>query len=119
PQGGVMVAYSGGRVEAAEADARGIAMQLAAMRPRSLTRDQVPEEVVGEERRIAAQGALGEGKPEAAIPRIVEGKVNAFCKDTVLLDQQSVVEPKKSVSQILAEAGLTVTSFVRIEVGQD
>ena len=114
-----MVAYSDGRDEAAEADARGIAMQVAAMRPRYLTRDQVPAEVVAEERRIAEQSAREEGKPEAAIPRIVEGKVNAFFKDTVLLDQQSVVDPKKSVSQVLAEAGLTVISFVRIEVGQD
>ncbi len=119
PQVGVMVAYSDGRDEAAEADARGIAMQVAAMRPRYLTRDQVPAEVVAEERRIAEQSAREEGKPEAAIPRIVEGKVNAFFKDTVLLDQQSVVDPKKSVSQVLAEAGLTVISFVRIEVGQD
>lgn len=126
PQVGVLVAYEGGRGEAAsgtanpaaEADARGVAMQVAAMRPRYLTREEVPAEVVESERRIAEQTAREEGKPEGAVPKIVEGRVNAFFKDWVLLDQASVVEPKKSVAQVIAEAGLTVTGFVRFEVGQ-
>lgn len=122
----MLVAYEGGRGEAAsgtanpaaEADARGVAMQVAAMRPRYLTREEVPAEVVESERRIAEQTAREEGKPEGAVPKIVEGRVNAFFKDWVLLDQASVVEPKKSVAQVIAEAGLTVTGFVRFEVGQ-
>jgi elongation factor Ts len=119
PQVGVLVAYTDGRDEAADADARGIAMQIAAMRPRYVTRDEVPEEAIATERRLAEQTAREGGKPDAAVPKIVEGRVNAFFKDLVLVEQASVVEPKKSVSQVLAEAGLTVTSFVRFEVGQN
>lgn len=119
PQVGVLVAYQNGRDEAAESDARGVAMQIAAMRPRYLTREDVPAEVVESERRIAEQTAREEGKPEAAVPKIVEGRVNAFFKDSVLREQPSVVEPKRSVAQVLTETGLTVTGFVRFEVGQD
>jgi elongation factor Ts len=118
PQVGVLVGYSGGSDEAALADARGVAMQIAAMRPRYLTRADVPAEVVDSERRIAEQTAREEGKPEAAVPKIVEGRVNAFFKDSVLLEQASVVEPKKSVAQVATEAGLTITGFVRFEVGR-
>jgi elongation factor Ts len=118
PQVGVLVGYSGGSDEAALADARGVAMQIAAMRPRYLTREDVPAEVVDSERRIAEQTAREEGKPEAAVPKIVEGRVNAFFKDSVLLEQASVVEPKKSVTQVTTEAGLTITGFVRFEVGR-
>lgn len=117
PQVGVLAAYSGGGDDAV-ADARSVAMQIAAMRPRYLTRDEVPEDVVADERRVAEQTAREEGKPEAALPKIIEGRVNAFFKDTVLLEQASVVEQKKSVSQVLAEAGLTVSGFARFEVGQ-
>lgn len=118
PQVGVLVAYSGGSDETAESDARSIAMQIAAMRPRFLTRDEVPADVVATERRLAEQTAREEGKPEAAIPKITEGRVNAFFKDYVLLEQASVVEPKKTVATVLTEAGLTVHRFVRFEVGQ-
>ncbi|HLU44349.1 MAG: translation elongation factor Ts [Mycolicibacterium hassiacum] len=118
PQVGVMVAYTGGRDEAAESDARGVAMQIAAMRPRYLRREDVPADVIESERRIAEQTAREEGKPEAALPKIVEGRVNAFFKDWVLMEQASVVEPKQTVAQVVAEAGLTITDFVRFEVGQ-
>jgi elongation factor Ts len=119
PQVGVLLAYSAGKGdEAADADARALAMQIAAMRPRYLTREDVPAEVVESERRIAEQIAREEGKPEAAMPKIVDGRVNAFFKDSVLVEQASVVEPKKSVAQVLTETGLTVTGFVRFEVGQ-
>jgi elongation factor Ts len=119
PQVGVLIAYADGKHdEAAEADARALAMQVAAMRPRYLTREDVPAEVVESERRIAEQIAREEGKPEGAITKIVDGRVNAFFKDSVLVEQASVVEQKKSVAQVLAEAGLTVTGFVRFEVGQ-
>ncbi len=118
PQVGVMVEYTGKDDTAAESDARGVAMQIAAMRPRYLTREEVPAEVVESERRIAEQSARDEGKPEQAISKIVEGKVNAFYKDFVLLEQSSVQEQKRTVKQLLAEAGITVTRFVRFEVGQ-
>ena len=104
--------------EAADSDARGIAMQIAAMRPKYLTRDEVPADVVATERRIAEETAREEGKPEAALPKIVEGRVNGFFKDFVLVEQTSVSDHKKTVKQVLAEAGIEVTRFVRFEVGQ-
>ena len=119
PQVGVLVQYTGKTDEAGDADARGIGMQIAAMRPRFLTRDEVPAEVVDSERRIAEETAKEEGKPEKALPKIVEGRVNSFFKDYVLLEQSSVVDNKKSVKQIADEAGLTITRFVRFEVGQE
>lgn len=113
PQVGVLVAYAGD-----EEAARGAAMQIAAMRPQYLTRDDVPADVVENERRIAEATAKEEGKPEAAWPKIVEGRVNGFFKDTVLLEQASVVDNKKTVAQVLADAGTTVTAFARFEAGQ-
>jgi elongation factor Ts len=118
PQVGVGVSYTGKSDEAGLDDARGVAMQIAAMRPKYLSRDEVPAEVVESERRIAEETAREEGKPAAALPRIVEGRVNAFFKDFVLVEQPSVTDQKKSVKQILDEAGITVNRFVRFEVGQ-
>ncbi|MFC0508534.1 translation elongation factor Ts [Micromonospora costi] len=118
PAVGVLVQYAGKSDEAGDADARGVAMQIAAMRPQYLTRDEVPADVVESERRIAEQTAREENKPEAALPKIVEGRVNSFFKDYVLLEQASVTDNKKSVKQVLAEAGIEVTRFVRFEVGQ-
>ncbi|WP_410813050.1 translation elongation factor Ts [Micromonospora sp. 067-2] len=118
PAVGVLVQYSGKADEAGDADARGVAMQIAAMRPKYVTRDEVPAEVVESERRIAEQTAREENKPEAALSKIVDGRVNAFFKDYVLIDQASVADNKKSVKQVLAEAGIEVTRFVRFEVGQ-
>jgi elongation factor Ts len=115
PQVGVLVSYTGGD----EPTARGVGMQVAAMRPRYLSRDDVPADIVETERRIAEQGALKEGKPEAALPKIVEGKLNAYFKGAVLLEQASVHDSKKSVQQAAADAGLTITGFVRFEVGGD
>ncbi|GAA0457925.1 elongation factor Ts [Paractinoplanes deccanensis] len=119
PQVGVLVQYEGKSDEAADADARGIGMQIAAMRPRFLTREEVPADVVESERRIAEETAKEEGKPEKALPKIVEGRVNSFFKDFVLLEQASVVDNKKTVKQIAEEAGLNITRFVRFEVGQE
>jgi len=113
PQVGVMVAYTGD-LDAA----KGAAMQIAAMRPQYLMRDEVPAETVENERRIAEATAKEEGKPEAALPKIVDGRVNAFFKDTVLLEQPSVVDGKKSVAQVLADAKTEVTGFARFEIGQ-
>ena len=113
PQVGVIVAYTGD-----EAAARGAAMQVAAMRPQYLTREDVPADVVANERHIAEATAKEEGKPEAALPKIVDGRVNGFFKDTVLLEQPSVVDNKKNVAAVLAEAGTSVTAFARFEPGQ-
>jgi len=78
----------------------------------------VPAEVVETERRIAEATARKEGKPEAALPKIVEGRVNAFFKDNVLLEQASVHDNKKTVKAMLDEAGVTITRFARFEVGE-
>jgi elongation factor Ts len=114
PQVGVLLAYEGDDEETA----KNVAMQVAAMRPQYLTRDEVPAEVIENERRIAEETARNEGKPEQAIPRIVEGRLEGFFKDAVLVEQPSVHDPKKTVGQLLADAGVTVTRFVRFEVGQ-
>jgi elongation factor Ts len=119
PQVGVMVQYTGKSDEAADDDARAVGMQIAAMRPRYLTRDEVPADVVETERRIAEETAKEEGKPEKALPKIIEGRVNSFFKDFVLLEQSSVVDNKKTVKQIADAAGLQITRFVRFEVGQE
>ena len=86
--------------------------------PKYVTRDEVPEDVVANERRIAEETAREEGKPEAALPKIIEGRVNGFFKDVVLLEQASVTDSKKTVKALLDEAGVTVTRFARFEVGQ-
>jgi elongation factor Ts len=119
PQVGVLVQYTGKNDEAADSDARGIGMQITAMRPKFLSREEVPAEVVETERRVAEQTAREEGKPEQALPRIIEGRVNSFFKDFVLLEQASVVDNKKTVKQIATEAGIEITRFVRFEVGQE
>jgi elongation factor Ts len=114
PAIGVAVEYSGGSEDAA----RSLAMHIAAARPRYLTREDVPAEAVETERRVAEQTAKEEGKPEQAIGRIVEGRVNAYFKDFVLLEQPSITEPKRTVKQVIGDAGLTVERFARFEVGQ-
>ncbi|CAM3232200.1 translation elongation factor Ts [Stackebrandtia soli] len=114
PQVGVMVSYAGD----AEV-ARSIGMQIAAMRPRYLTQDEVPADVIESERRVAEQTAREDGKPEQAITKIVEGKVNAYYKDFVLLNQASVSDNKKTVAKLLEEGKTTVTAFARFEVGQE
>ena len=114
PAVGVLVEYQGDSPDAA----RAVAMQVAAMRPRYVTRDEVPDDVVAHERRIAEQTAREEGKPEQALPKIVEGRLSGFFKDTVLLEQASVQDSKKTVRAVLNEAGVTVQRFARFEVGQ-
>jgi elongation factor Ts len=95
-----------------------VAHQVAAMRPQYVSRDDVPEDVVTNERRIAEQVTREEGKPEQAIPKIVEGRLNAFFKDIALVEQPSVRDPKKSVKQLLADSGATVRGFARFQIGQ-
>jgi elongation factor Ts len=101
-----------------ESVARDLAQQIAAMRPQYVTRDEVPAEVTEKERRIAEQITREEGKPEQAIPKIVEGRVGAFYKDVVLTEQAFVKEPKQSVAQVLKADGVTVRGFARFQVGQ-
>jgi elongation factor Ts len=114
PAVGVLVEYDGGSAETA----RAVAMQVAAMKPRYVTCEDVPDDVLASERRIAEETARQEGKPEQALPRIVEGRLNGFFKDTVLLEQSSVQDSKKTVKAILNDAGVTVRRFARFEVGQ-
>jgi len=111
PQVGVLVEYDG----ADDTAARAAAMQIAAMRPQYLTRDEVPAETVANERRIAEATAKEEGKPAQALPKIIEGRVNAFFKDVVLLDQPSVTDPKTTVGKQLDAAGVKIKRFVRFE----
>ena len=114
PAVGVLVEFEGGDNNAAHA----VALQIAALKAKYLTRDEVPADVVANERHVAEETAKAEGKPEAALPKIIEGRVNGFFKDVVLLEQPSVSDNKKSVKALLDEAGVTVTRFVRFEVGQ-
>jgi elongation factor Ts len=114
PQVGVLVQFSGPDQNAA----RTAAMQIAAMRPSYLTRDDVPADVVETERRVAEAKAREDGRPEQALPKIIEGSVNAYFKNNVLLEQASVVDNKKTVKALLDEAGVTITKFAHFEVGQ-
>ena len=111
PQVGVLVEYEGSDASAA----RGAAMQIAAMRPQYVSRDDVPPELVENERRIAEATAKEEGRPEQALPKIVEGRLNSYFKDVALLDQPSVTDNKVAVGKQLDEAGIKVLRFVRFE----
>lgn len=113
PAVGVLVEYDGADADAA----RGAAMQIAAMRPQYLNRDEVPADIVERERSIAEATAKEEGKPEQAIAKITEGRLNGFFKEVALLDQPSVTDNKKSVKQVLDEAGVEIKRFARFEVG--
>jgi elongation factor Ts len=98
--------------------ARDLAQQIAAMRPLYTTREDVPADVLEKERRIAEQITRDEGKPEQAIPKIVEGRVNSYFKDVVLTEQAFVKDNKATIKQVLATGNLTVTGFARFQVGQ-
>jgi elongation factor Ts len=113
PQIGVLLAVEGGD----EATARDVALHIAAMSPTVLTTDEVPEETLENERRVAHETAVNEGKPEQALPKIVEGRVKGYLKENVLLEQAYSKDNKKTVAQVLSDAGLTVTSFARFRVG--
>jgi elongation factor Ts len=118
PAVGVLVEYEAGDADKGTAAAHAVALQIAALKAKYLTRDEVPEDIVANERRIAEETAKSEGKPEQALPKIVEGRLTGFFKDVVLLDQPSVSDSKKSVKALLDDAGVTVSRFVRFEVGQ-
>lgn len=112
PQIGVLVA-----IDKPADVAHDVALHVAAMAPTYLDREAVPEDVVASERRIAEETAREEGKPEPALQRIVEGRVNGFFKENVLLEQAFAKDNKKTVKQVLTEAGVTPAGFARFRVG--
>ena len=97
--------------------AKDVAQHIAAFSPTFLTRAEVPADVVETEKRLAEETSREEGKPEAALPKIVEGRVNGFFKENVLLEQSFAKDPKKTVQKILDEAGVTLKRFARFRVG--
>ena len=113
PQVGVVVAYSGDDAETA----RSIAQHISFANPAYVTKDQVPAGDVENERRIVEEISRGEGKPEAALPKIVEGRVNAFFKQVALLEQDYARDNKLTISKVVADAKITVTGFARFKVG--
>jgi len=113
PQVGVLLATD----QVDQVVAHDIAMHIAAYSPIYLSREDVPAETVESERRIAEQTAKEEGKPEAALPKIVQGRMNGFFKENVLVDQAFAKDPKQSVGQVLKAAGGQVTGFARFRVG--
>jgi len=113
PQIGVVVAYTGDDAETA----RSIAQHISFANPSYLTREDVPAADVEKEREIVTEISRNEGKPEAALPKIVEGRVTAFFKQVALLEQDYAKDNKQSVSQVAKDAGITVTDFARFKVG--
>ncbi|MCP2377323.1 translation elongation factor Ts [Cutibacterium modestum] len=114
PQVGVMVEYEGDNAEAVH----GVCLQIAAMSPRWLSRDDVPADVVEHERTVAADIAREEGKPEKIIDRIVEGRLGGFFKENCLLDQPAISDDKKTITQTVKAAGVTIKRFVRFSAGE-
>ncbi|MET9713301.1 translation elongation factor Ts [Nocardiopsis alba] len=104
--------------KADEATGKDLAQQIAALAPKYIDKNDVPEDVVANERRIAEETTREEGKPEQAIPKIVEGRLNGYFKEVTLLGQPFVKENKKTVQKVVDEAGVTVKRFVRFKVGQ-
>jgi elongation factor Ts len=119
PQVGVLVELDKKAAldEAAGTIAKDVAQHIAAFAPKFLTRADIPAETVENERRVAEATAREEGKPEAALPKIVEGRVTGFFKENVLLDQAFAKDNKKSVQKVLDEAGVTLKRFARFRVG--
>ena len=104
--------------EAGAAVAHEAALQISAMGAQWLTREDVPADVVESERRVATEKSLAEGKPEQIVPKIVEGRLNAFYKETVLLEQPYVKDPAKTVGKLFEEVGGKAVAFARVEVGK-
>ena len=104
--------------KAGAAVAHEAALQISAMGAKWLTREDVPADVVESERRVATEKSLAEGKPEKIVPKIVEGRLNAFFKEVVLLEQPFVKDPSKTVGDLFKEVGGNATAFARVEVGK-
>lgn len=113
-QVGVLVQLKSAAAEAG----RDIAQHIAAFAPQYVSRDQVPADLIETERRLAEETARNEGKPEASISKIVEGRVTGFVKEVSLLEQAFAKDAKKTVQQILDEAKTAVSAFNRFRVGQ-
>jgi elongation factor Ts len=113
PQVGVVVGYTGEDAETA----RSIAQHIAFANPEYLAREDVPADKVDAERKIVEEISRGEGKPEAALPKIIEGRLTGFFKQVALLEQDYAKDNKLSVSKVVAEAGLTISGFARFKVG--
>jgi len=113
PQVGVVVAYTGSDEETA----RSIAQHISFANPDYLTRDDVPAEKVENERRIVEEISRQEGKPEAILPKIVEGRLGAYYKQVALLEQDYAKDNSLTVGKVAQNAGLTVTGFARFKVG--
>jgi elongation factor Ts len=113
PQVGVLVALDQANAEVA----KDVAQHIAAFAPKFLSREEIPAETVENERRVAEATAREEGKPEAALPKIVEGRVTGFFKENVLLEQAFAKDNKKTVQKVLDEAGVTLKHFARFRVG--
>lgn len=114
PQVGVLVSLV---KEAAEVG-KDVAQHIAAFAPKFVHREDVPADLIENERRIAEETARGEGKPEAALAKIIEGRVTGFVKEVSLIEQAFAKDAKKTVKQILDEAGTAVKAFHRFRVGQ-
>jgi elongation factor Ts len=113
PQIGVVVAYTGDDAETA----RSIAQHISFADPQYLAREDVPADAVETERRIVEQISKDEGKPEAALPKIVEGRLTAFFKQVALLEQEYARDNKLTIQTVLKDAGLGITAFARFKVG--
>ena len=113
PQVGVVVAYSGSDAETA----RSVAQHISFADPQYLSKDDVPAEAVETERRIVEEISRGEGKPDAALPKIVEGRLGAFFKQVALLEQDYARDNKLQIKAVLDQAGLSVSGFARFRVG--
>lgn len=113
PQVGVVVGYSGGDAETA----RSIAQHISFANPTYLTREDVPADEVENERRIVEEISRNEGKPEAALPKIIEGRLGAYFKQVALLEQEYARDNKLTIAQVLKDSGLTVSGFARFKVG--
>ena len=97
--------------------AHDVAVHIAAMSPKYLDSASIPADQVETEKRVARETAIAEGKPEQILDKIVEGRLKGFYKENTLLDQDFAKDPKKSVAQVLSEAGATATGFARFRVG--
>jgi elongation factor Ts len=113
PQVGVVVGYTGSDADTA----RSIAQHISFANPEYLAREDVPTEAVENERRIVEEISRGEGKPEAALPKIIEGRLGAYYKQVALLEQDYAKDNKQQVKKVLADAGITVSGFARFKVG--
>jgi elongation factor Ts len=113
PQVGVVLGYAGDDAETA----RSIAQHISFANPTYLTREDVPADEVENERRIVEEISRNEGKPEAALPKIIEGRLGAYFKQVALLEQEYARDNKQTISQVVKEAGLTVSGFARFKVG--